>query len=125
MKLCTDFRQQLKRFSGKRQLLITHSVFKQSVQNAHQLQQHKVCSKMIPLPDQLPINSCGKSFHIINKTVFQLGNVGQHWYVSDSVPVLCPMQYNTLAYPSSALSVVIFYIKNPSLNTCSLRKMYF
>ena len=42
MKLCTAFRQWVKRFSDERQQPIAQSVFKHSAQNVHQLQQHTI-----------------------------------------------------------------------------------
>jgi len=46
------FQQPFKCFSDECHMLMAHSVFKQSAQNVHQLQQNmiKVCSEMIRLP---------------------------------------------------------------------------
>jgi len=63
----------------KCQLAIAHSVFKQSVLNVHQLQQHTMDQSLLQNATiaLISMSSCSKSFHIINKAVFQLGNVGQ------------------------------------------------
>jgi len=53
-------------------MLAAFSVFKPSVQNVHQLQQHtiEVSFEMTGLPIALSMNFCGKSFHIDSSAVF-------------------------------------------------------
>jgi len=52
----------------------------------------------------ISMNSCGKSFHIVIKPVFQLGSVDQLWHVSlDSMPALHPIHNNRLACQSGSL----------------------
>jgi len=48
------------------------SVFKPSVQNVHQLQQHTIEVSFENWNDRIALsaNSCGKSFHIDSKAVF-------------------------------------------------------
>jgi len=75
-----SFFQQLKRFNDE-VISAAHAVFKQDVQNVHQLQQHtiKVCCEMIRLPYQW---TCGKLSHIGNETVFSSAIVDLLWHVS-------------------------------------------
>ena len=55
----------------------------------------------------LSMNSCGKSFHIVNKTVFQLGSVSQLWRVSPiAFQHYTPYNNNPLAYQSGSFSVI-------------------
>jgi len=65
MKLCTAFRQWVKRFSDERQQPIAQSVFKHSAQNVHQLQQHTIevcCENWNDTIVLISMKSCGKSF---------------------------------------------------------------
>jgi len=58
----------------------------------------------------ISMNSYSKSFHIINITVLQLGNVGQLWHIGlclDSFPALHPyVIIRILTYQSGSFSVI-------------------
>ena len=61
------------------------------------------------------MNFCGKSFHIVIKTVFQLGNGGKHRCLSDSVPALHPIQYTIIHWHDiNLVHFRLFLQQNPS-----------
>jgi len=73
--ICRAFHQQLKCINDEHQMPIAHSVFKLSVHNitAHQLQQPTIeiyCKKNDTIASL--INTCSKSFRMVEKTVIQL-----------------------------------------------------
>jgi len=81
------------------------SVFKQGVQNVHQLQQHmiKVCCEIIRLQEFTPVPN-----HSISS--MKQSSAWQCWSalacIFYSIPALHPIDDNPLAYTSGAVAVV-------------------
>jgi len=59
----------------------------------------------------LSMNSCGKTFHIVHKTVFQQSNVGQLWRVFLTVFQHC-VPYTIIQWLFHPVHLLLFfYIK--------------
>ena len=119
----TAFPKRLKHFSDEFQLPMSHSLFKQSAQNVHQMQQYTIedCSEIC-----LNINELLQQIIPYRQQNFL--SAQKCWSalacISGSVPALRPIHDNSLAYQSGEFSVM-FRPTSKSVITCLLIKMYF
>lgn len=116
---CTAINQQFNILA----MNISCRVFNNTVQNVHQQQQHTI--KVQNETTALSMNYCGKSFCIVYKTLFQLGNVGHLWLYGYLVALLHCTPYVTIHWHIHMVYLPLHLRQNCSFIIFSRRKVYF